>query len=157
MCAHAHTYTHMCICMCICADVRVMWPRHVTCLDGYSSTVQGLLDWFEVDLGFTKLWFIQIDLCVMCLFNLYSPPSLSSCLFKDILHCFPRAVGVPLESALNVVSRMSPCGAHDTHACCARSNDHLLYLRNNARNKWKVRHIVYTWKLPICQSYTYEK
>jgi len=37
-------------------------------------------------------------------------------------------VGVPLESALNLVSRMSPCGAHDTHACCARSNDHLLYL-----------------------------
>jgi len=25
----------------------------------------------------------------------------------DILHCLPRAVGVPLESALNLVSRMS--------------------------------------------------
>jgi len=24
-------------------------------LDGYCSTVQGLLDWFEVDLGFTEL------------------------------------------------------------------------------------------------------
>ena len=35
-------------------------------LDGYCSTVQGLLDWFEVDLGFTELLFIQIDLCVMC-------------------------------------------------------------------------------------------
>ena len=35
-------------------------------LDGYSSTVQSLLDWFEVDLGFTELLFIQIDLCVMC-------------------------------------------------------------------------------------------
>jgi len=34
-------------------------------LDGYCSTVQGLLDWFEVDLGFTELLFIQIDLCVM--------------------------------------------------------------------------------------------
>jgi len=33
-------------------------------LDGYFSTVQGLLDWFEVDLGFTELLFIQIDLCV---------------------------------------------------------------------------------------------
>jgi len=42
---------------------------HVTSfLDGYCSTVQGLLDWFEVDLGFTKLLFIQIDLCVMCVF-----------------------------------------------------------------------------------------
>jgi len=28
-------------------------------LDGYCSTVQGLLDWFEVDLGFTELVFIQ--------------------------------------------------------------------------------------------------
>jgi len=37
-------------------------------LDGYCSTVQGLLDWFEVDLGFTELLFIQIDLCVMCVF-----------------------------------------------------------------------------------------
>jgi len=28
--------------------------------DGYCSTVQGLLDWFEVDLGFTELSFICI-------------------------------------------------------------------------------------------------
>ena len=35
-----------------------------TILDGYCSTVQGLLDWFEVDRGFTVLLFIQIDLCV---------------------------------------------------------------------------------------------
>jgi len=52
-----------------------------TFLDGYCSTVQGLLDWFEVDLGFTELLFIQIDLCVMCVFVLYSPVSLSSCPF----------------------------------------------------------------------------
>ena len=32
-------------------------------LDGYCSTVQGVLDWFEVDLGFAKLLFIQTDLC----------------------------------------------------------------------------------------------
>ena len=38
---------------------------HEAFLDGYCSTVQGLLDWFEVDLGFTELLFIQIDLCVM--------------------------------------------------------------------------------------------
>jgi len=85
-------------------------------LDGYCSTVQGLLDWFEVDLlGFTEFSFIQIDLCVLCVLVLYSRVSLSSCPFLDILHCLPRAVGVPLESALNLVSRMSPCGAHDTH------------------------------------------
>ena len=29
----------------------------VTFFDGYCSTVQGLLDWFEVDLGFTELSF----------------------------------------------------------------------------------------------------
>ena len=89
-------------------------------LDGYCSTVQGLLDWFEVDLGFTELWFTQIDLCVMCVFVLYSHVSLSSCPFLDILHCLPRAVGVPLESALNLVSRMSPCGAYDTHYAVLR-------------------------------------
>ena len=38
--------------------------------DGYCSIVQGLLDWFEVDLGFTELSFIQIDLCVLCVFVL---------------------------------------------------------------------------------------
>jgi len=37
-------------------------------LDGYCSTVQGLPDWFEVDLGFTKLSSIQTDLCVLCVF-----------------------------------------------------------------------------------------
>ena len=72
----------------------------------YCSTVQGLLDWFEVDLGFTELLLIQIDLCVMCVFVLYSRVSLSSCPFLDILHCLPRAVGVPLESALYLVSCM---------------------------------------------------
>jgi len=67
-------------------------------LDGYCSTVQGLLDWFEVDLRFTELLFIQIDFCVLCVFVLYSRVSLCSCPFSDILHCLPRAVGVPLES-----------------------------------------------------------
>ena len=28
-------------------------------LDGYCSTVQGLLDWFEVGLGFSELSFVQ--------------------------------------------------------------------------------------------------
>jgi len=49
--------------------------------DGYCSTVQGLLDWFEVDLGFTELSFIQIDLCVLCVFVLYPRVSLSTCPF----------------------------------------------------------------------------
>ena len=46
--------------------------RNDAFLDGYCSTVQGLLDWFEVDLGFTELSFIQIDLCVLCQVTLTS-------------------------------------------------------------------------------------
>ena len=46
--------------LCLCLSI------HHSSLDGYCSTVQGLLDWFEVDLGFTELLFIQIDLC-LCL------------------------------------------------------------------------------------------
>ena len=78
--------------------------RHLVFLHGYCSTVQGhgFLDWFEVDLGFTELFLIQTDLCVMCVFLdgycstvkcfldlfevecvlvLYSPVSFSSCPF----------------------------------------------------------------------------
>ena len=54
-------------------------------LDGPYSTVQGLMDWWEVDLGFigfTELFFffIQIDLCTV-LFSVSSPmsPMLSPC------------------------------------------------------------------------------
>ena len=106
-----------------------LWrDMYMHCFDGYCSTVQGLLDWVEVDSGFTKLSFIQIDLCVLCVFVVCFCsllPRLTLLLsFLDILHCLPRAVGVRLESALNLVSPMSPCRAHDTHACCARSNDH---------------------------------
>jgi len=46
-------------------DVRHYSLTIHTFLDGYCSTVQDLLDWFEVDLGFTELLFIQIDLCVV--------------------------------------------------------------------------------------------
>ena len=36
---------------------------------------------FKVELGFTELSFIQIDLCVLCVFVLYSRVPLSSCPF----------------------------------------------------------------------------
>jgi len=36
---------------------RLTWVRYV--LDRYCRTVQGVLDWFEVDLGFTRLLFFQ--------------------------------------------------------------------------------------------------
>ena len=44
----------------------VAFDVFVFVFDGYCSTVQGLPDWFEVDLGFTVLSFIQIDLCILC-------------------------------------------------------------------------------------------
>jgi len=72
--------------------------------DGYCSTVQVLL-------GVHPSFHLFKSICVFCVFLFSSRPVL------DILHCLPRAVGVPLQSALNLVSRMSPCGAHDTHAC----------------------------------------
>jgi len=50
--------------MWVMSHMNQSYHTYVTCvfLDGYCSTVQGLLDWFfEVDLGFTELLFIQID------------------------------------------------------------------------------------------------
>ena len=60
----------MCTCVSLCHVCHVCRVCHVCCvglsrlslsisrafLDGYCSTVQGLLDWFEVDLGFTVTW-----------------------------------------------------------------------------------------------------
>jgi len=51
----------------------LIWSLH-TFLDGYCSTVQGLLDWFEVDLGFPKLVLFRL-ICVFCVF-LFLEPSL---------------------------------------------------------------------------------
>jgi len=59
----------VCVCWCVCAYVCVCAFRSaLPSLDGYCSTVQGLLDWFEVDLEFTELLFIQIDLCALYVF-----------------------------------------------------------------------------------------
>jgi len=55
-------------CVCFpCLEIS-LHKKEMLFLDGYCSTVQGLLDWFEVDLGFTEISFIQIDLCVLCVF-----------------------------------------------------------------------------------------
>ena len=82
-------------------------------LDGYRSTVQGLLDWFEVDLGFAELSFIQIGLCVMCVFVLYSPVSISSCPFFG-----HPALPSPRGGS---ASRVSP------HTVCAHTLTQLMY------------------------------
>ena len=66
--------------------------KHNFFLIGTVALYRVLLDWFEVDLGFTELSSIQIDLCILCVFVLYSRVSLSSCPFSDILHCLLHAV-----------------------------------------------------------------
>jgi len=75
-CVYVCACVHACVCVCVRARARGACNGRrgaFTFPDGHCSTVQGLLDWFEVDLGFTELSFIQIGLCVMCVFVLYSP------------------------------------------------------------------------------------
>ena len=79
-------------------------------LDAYCSTVQGLLDWFEVDLGFTELSFTQIDSCVLCVFALYSRVSLSSVLF------FGHSALPPARGGS--ASRVSPQSRQRNESCC---------------------------------------
>ena len=64
-----HTHIHT-LSLCASTSDLFSYVARKKILDGYYSTVQGLLDWFEVHLGFTELLFIQIDLCVMCVFVL---------------------------------------------------------------------------------------
>ena len=103
-------------------DSYTVIPWNAAFFDGYCSTVQGVLDWIEVDVGLPELVFFRL-LCVFCVFLFVLLPLVLLLSFLEILHCLPRAVGVPLESALNLVSRMRPCGAYDTHACPAQSNE----------------------------------
>ena len=50
-----HTYSHNHIYHTLLFLYKHIWRIHTpTFFDGYCSTVQGLLDWFEVDLGFTE-------------------------------------------------------------------------------------------------------
>ena len=59
-----------------------------TFLDGYFSTVQDLLDWFEVNLGFTELSFILYSMYSR-LFNKgqdHSTITLSLLYFVDMSH-----------------------------------------------------------------------
>ena len=103
-------YTYMCIYVLIpkCAQTFVFsnlckchfffwWVlQHCT---GFARLVWGRL---RVHRAFIySNWFV----CSVCFCSLL--PRLTLLLsFLDILHCLPRAVGVPLESALNLVSPM---------------------------------------------------
>ena len=80
LCVCSYESCRMCVCLCMsvcvlvcmCARVRVCVAVYESCrttfFDGYCSTVQGLLDWFEVDLGFTRAF---IYLCVLCVFAVH--------------------------------------------------------------------------------------
>jgi len=61
--------------ICYMAHVFMLWD---TFLDGYCSTVQGLLDWFEVDLGFTELLFIQIWYVTWLMYSCCGTPVVSA-------------------------------------------------------------------------------
>ena len=68
-------------------------------LDGYCSTVQGLLDWFEVDLGFPELVFFRL----ICVLSVFLSPTLSS---RSPLVLFGR-LALPLPRG-GSTSRVSP-------------------------------------------------
>ena len=78
-----------------------------TFFDGYCSTVQGLLDWFEVDLGFTELHFFKL-ICVFCVF-LFSTPA-----FHSPLVLFGHSALPPPRGGS--ASRVSPqsCQSHES-------------------------------------------
>ena len=86
--------------------------RHSS-FDGYWSTVQGLLDWFEVDLGFTELLFIQIDLCDMCVFVPYV--TLAECHMWHLISYFdtPHFMCYTPESTRSYAPRI----CDTTHLC----------------------------------------
>jgi len=52
-----------------------------SCFYGYCSTVQGLLDWFEVDLGFSELVLFRL-ICVLCVFLISIAITISSLVFS---------------------------------------------------------------------------
>jgi len=95
-------------------------------LDGYCSAVQGLLNWFKVDLGFTKLCVFRL-ICVPCDFMISS--FVSSLSFCSSLVLFGR-LALPPPRGVSV-SRVSPqsCQAHMSlwGLCCTLSKDHLFY------------------------------
>ena len=102
------------------------WVLQHCFLDKYCSTVQGLLDWFEVDLGFPSFHLFK-SICVFCVF-LFSTPASHSPLVLFGHSALPPPRG-------GSASRVSPqsCQSHESlwgswySLCCALSNDHLLY------------------------------
>ena len=79
--------------------------KYVFFFDGYCSTVQGLLDWFEVDLGRLRVHRTLIHsnrfVCSVCFCSLL--PRLTLLLsFLDILHCLKNVLLDILHCLKNV-------------------------------------------------------
>ena len=91
--------------------------------DGCCSTLQGLLDWFEVDLGSTELLFIQIGLCVVCVFVLYSRVSLSSIPLSSV---WPQHIFVFVSTVLSWPNRTQFCFRTQYHVVMSRYLTHVL-------------------------------
>jgi len=53
------------VCVYFCHSLSHTHTYLIAFLDGYCSTLQGLLDWFEVDLGFPVLVLFRL-ICVFC-------------------------------------------------------------------------------------------
>jgi len=96
---------------CWCRCVSVSLSRSL--LDGYCSTVQGLLDWFEVDLASPSFCLFRL-ISVFCVF-LFSTPSHSPLVLFRTPALLPPCGRMPVESALYLVGRMSPCGSDSTY------------------------------------------
>jgi len=116
--------------------------RHHSSLDGYFSTVQGLLDWFEVDLGFTEPLLIHIDLCVMCVFVLYSLVLLSRQHSRRCHHTHPphthkhkRTLTHTISLSLSISHAVSPSlSLTHTHICRHRHRTHALTHTHTHKN-----------------------
>ena len=70
-------FTHEHIYMCDMATIGC------TFRDGYCKHCTGFVDWFEVDLGFTELLFIQIGLCDLCVLGVI----LRFCVIPSVIGC----------------------------------------------------------------------
>jgi len=103
---YIYTYVHV-----ICTRDVYISTRLLRVLCRFTGFARLLLRYI---LGHAKL-FHRSDWCIIYFrYLLCSPLALPSS-FLDVLHCLPHAAGMPLESALNLVRRMSSCATLATH------------------------------------------
>jgi len=88
---------------------------------------------------------------VLCVFLFTTPQSHSPLVLSlDILHCLPRAAGVPLESALNLASRMSQTSEWDMSYTCEWDLLHIVSSRVPRMNIYIYIYICIDMCIYIC-------